>query len=305
MLPVFKVITMKKSLLLLAAIAMLVGCGNKPVKQIQKVDTETITESTTESVIEDYSQEDFIEEEENVRFTVENYTLQDSRSTIEDGEEHPDNMITFSCDIDIPVTDNEALRDSICYWLASQIGSDYDGNPSDVKAMMSHYRDRSLDFEGDEGTEGYDLEYSMKLMEANDRYVTYRYNLFFESAGSPRANQEYTYVTFDSSTGTRFTRQMILVDDDLKQLVMNGLFEQYFSEWRSEDLPDLLFFDPDLPEDYGFFLPQYDEPWIFNDYIYFGYSVHEIADRCTGQPRCGLSYSEMEPYLTEEGKTFF
>lgn len=296
---------MKNTLLLLAALGLLFGCGNKPSKPVQKTDNEPIIENSTESVVEDYSEEDFVEEDENLSFAVETYTIQDSRCTVEDGEEHPENLITFESDIDIPVTENQALYDSICYWLAAQMGSDYDGDPRDVKAMMNHYKDRALNFEGDEGAEGYALAYSMKLLEANDRYVTYCFGMFFESVGSPRATQEDTYVTFDSSTGNRFTRQMILVDDDLKQLVMNGLFEQYFSEWRSEDLPDLLFFDPDLPEDYGFFLPQYDEPWIFNDYIYFGYSVHEIADRCTGQPRCGLSYSEMEPYLTEEGKTFF
>ena len=98
---------------------------------------------------------------------------------------------------------------------------------------------------------------------------------------------------------------MVNVDQDLKQLVMEALFKQYFSDWSDEVLDDLLFFDPELPEDYGFFLPQYTEPYLLNNDLYFYYTQHEIADRCTGQPQCALDYNVVEPYLTEEGRGFF
>ena len=296
---------MKKIILLLAALCLLIGCGNNNPKQDKAADSEKITETTAE--INDESAVDDLKS-----FAVETYKIQSSKTITEDGEENQENLMSFECEVDIPVTDNQALYDSICYWFAQQLGSDYNDDPRDVKALVNHYQDRALeteedeedDEEDDEIAEGFDLSYTMKLIEANDRYVTYCFGVFFESVGSPRADMENTYVTFNSNTGTRFTRQMILVDEDLKQLVMNELFEQFFSDWSSEQLAELLFFDPE-EEEYGFFLPQYDEPWIFNNSIYFGYSVHEIADRCTGQPHCGLPYNVMEPYLTEEGKAFF
>lgn len=292
---------MKKIFLLFAALCFLFSCGNNNPKQNETVDSEKITETTAET-------NDNPAVENPKSFAVETFKVQSSKSITEDDEENQENLMSFECEVDIPVTDNQVLYDSICYWFAQQLGSDYSDDPHDMKTLVTHYKDRALATEEDEDNEiaeGFDLSYTMKLMEANDHYVTYCYGMFFESPGSPRANMENTYVTFNSNTGTRFTRQMILVDENLKQMVMNELFEQFFSDWNSEDLADLLFFDPDEPEEYGFFLPQYDDPWIYNDLIYFGYSVHEIADRCTGQPQCGLPYNVMEPYLTKEGKSFF
>ncbi len=292
---------MKKIFLLFATLCLLFGCGNNNPKQNETVDSEKITETTAET-------NDNPAVENPKSFAVETFKVQSSKSITEDDEENQENLMSFECEVDIPVTDNQVLYDSICYWFAQQLGSDYNDDPRDMKTLVTHYKDRALATEEDEDNEiaeGFDLSYTMKLMEANDHYVTYCYGMFFESPGSPRANMENTYVTFNSATGTRFTRQMILVDENLKQMVMNELFEQFFSDWNSEDLADLLFFDPDEPEEYGFFLPQYDDPWIYNDLIYFGYSAHEIADRCTGQPQCGLPYNVMEPYLTKEGKSFF
>ena len=152
---------------------------------------------------------------------------------------------------------------------------------------------------------GYDISYTIKMEEANERYVTYSFGNFFEATHSPRANFEKTYATFDRNTGRRFTRQMVKTDDNLKQLVMNELLEQYFSEWGSEDLPEILYFDPEEPEESGFWFPQYHDPWIQNDLIYFGYGTKEIAQYCAGQPQCSLPYSTMKPFLTEEGRAFF
>lgn len=269
---------MKKAILFIAILGLIASCGNQPKQN-----------NTAEN--------------QPKPFSVETYNIQGDKliATHDEYEEH----FSFACEIDIPTTDNQALYDSICYWIAGQFGSDYDGDPRNVKTMVNHYKNRALEFEEGDYMEGYALEYTIKMLEANDRYVTYSYSIFFESSGAPRANYETTYITFNSKTGQHFTYQMVRRDENLKQLVMNALFEQFFSDWEDEDLADLLFFDPEDDEDYGFFLPQYDDPWIYNNYIYFGYSEHEIADRCTGQPQCGLPYDVVEPYLTEEGKAFF
>ena len=275
--------TMKKITLLFAAFALLVGCGNhskpndKPVESQQEA------------------------------FTAETYNMHGDQSftTDGDGEDAYEERVSFDCEIDIPVTDNQALRDSICFWFAQNFGSSYDGDPRDVKAMVYFYMDWALEIDEDQEMGGYDLSYTVKMEEANDRYVTYSFGNFFEASHSPRANFEKTYATFDRNTGQRFTRQMVKADENLAQLVMNELLEQYFSDWSEESLPELLYFDPEEPEESGFWLPQYNDPWIYNDLIFFGYGPQEIAQYCAGQPQCGLPYDVVEPYLTEEGKAFF
>ena len=273
--------TMKKLTLLFAAFTLLVGCGN--------------------------NQNNTPAEPQQEAFTVETYNMFGDRlfSTEGEGEDTYEERVSFNCEIDIPVTDNQALRDSICFWFAQNFGSSYDGDPRNVRAMVSFYMDWALETEDGEDSEGFDLEYTVKMEEANDRYVTYSFGNFFEASHSPRANFEKTYATFDRNTGQRFTRQMIKADENLAQLVMNELLNQYFSDWNDEALPELLYFDPEEPEESGFWLPQYSDPWIQNDLIYFGYGPQEIAQYCAGQPQCGLPYDVVEPYLTKEGKAFF
>ena len=98
---------------------------------------------------------------------------------------------------------------------------------------------------------------------------------------------------------------MVKVDENLKQLVMNELLEQYFSEWSEDVLHELLYFSLEFPEESGFWLPQFNEPWIQDGYLYFGYGTQEIAQYCAGQPQCCLPYDTMKPFLTEEGQAFF
>ena len=277
---------MKKLTLLFAAFALLVGCGNQPKPANSP---ENPTEAQQEA------------------FSVETYKIDDSRllGIRGEGEDSYEVRASYQCEIDIPVTDNPTLYDSICDWFAYQFGSAYDGDPRDVKSLVNFYRDWALDLEDGEEIEGFDVAHTVKMEEANERYVTYSFDNFFETNSAPRAFLDKTYVTFDRKTGQRFTRQMLKADENLEQLVMNELLEQYFSDWSEEDLADLLFFDPEDLEERGFFLPEFNDPWILNNLVYFGYGEHEIADHCTGQPHCGLPYSTMKPFLTEEGQAFF
>ena len=273
---------MKKSILILAAFALLVGCGNN--KQNNKP------------------------EHKQDSFTVETYNVQGDRlyGTEGEGEDTYEVRGSFQCEIDIPVTDNQALRDSICQWFASNFGDEYDGDPRDVKAMVNQYKNYILDPGLDEDPVGFDSGYTVKMLEANDRYVTYSFETFYEEYSQPRAAVEVFYRTFDRNTGKAFTYQMIKTDESLEMLVMNALLDQYFKDlYGDDDISDLLFFDPDDLEERGFWLPKYKTPCILYDEVHFNYGEHEIADRCTGRPSCSLPYSVMEPYLTEEGKSFF
>lgn len=273
---------MKKTILLLAAIALLIGCSNN--KQNNKP------------------------EPKQEAFSVETYDVVGDRlfATEGEGEDAYEVRGSFQCEIDIPVTDNQALYDSICSWFAQHFGSDDSEDPRDVKAMVNRVKNDQLDPDNYGELEGFDCGYNVNLLEANDRYVTYSFETFFEAYSSPRAATEIFYRTFDRNTGKAFTSQMINVDESLEMLVMNALLEQYFGDiYGEDDLSDLLFFDPDDLEERGFWLPQVQAPCIVNDELRFNYSEHEIADRCTGRPSCSLPYSVIEKYLTEEGKAFF
>ena len=273
---------MKKTFFLLAALAVLAGCGNQPKP----------TENPT-------SKQDV--------FTVETYQTDDSRLLgIIDNDGKSLEMYGFvACEIDIPVTKNQQLYDSICHWFAQCFGTDYDENPNDVKAMVEYYKSWPFEYDEDIVPEGFDMSYTFKMLEANDRYVTYSFSSFSEVYSYPRANFETTYVTFDRNTGKRFTRQMVNKDESLELLVMNALLEQYFSEWDSEVLADILVFDPDDLEEAGFWLPEFTDPYLLNDNLCFYYWEHDIANRVAGQPYCALPYDVIEPYLTEEGKQYF
>lgn len=276
---------MKRNLLILAAFGLLFGCGNN-------------NPNTTANP-----------EPKQEAFSVETYNVEDSRllGTRKVGENTYEQWGSFTCEIDIPVTDNQVLRDSICNWFAIHFGSSYDKDPRDVKAMVNFYKDRALEPEGDEEEPiGFDCGYTVKMLEANDRYVTYSFDTYYEAYTSPRGASEIFYCTFDRNTGKQFTNQMIKANDTLTELVMNALLEQYFHEiYGDDDISDLLFFDPDDLEERGFWLPQCKAPCILYDDVHFNYGEHDIADRCTGQPHCSLPYSIMEKYLTEEGKAFF
>lgn len=274
---------MKKTLFLLAALAVLAGCGNQP--------------KPTENPA---SKQD--------AFTVETYDVIGDQlfATEGEGENAYEIRGSYQCTVDIPVTDNQALRDSICYWIDQNFGSSYDGDPRDLKAMINFYKNWALDPDGYVEPEGFDISYTVRMLEATDQYVTYSFENFYETSSSPSGYSEKNYRTFDRNTGKHFTRQMVKADETLEELVMSTLLEQYFSDiYPDDDYADLLFFDPDDLEERGFWLPEFTDPFLLYDNLYFYYWEHDIADRVTGQPNCSLPYDVIEPYLTEEGKQYF
>ena len=283
---------MKRNLLFLAALGLFFACGNNTPQQ-NDIITENISESQQETSSKD-------------AFSVETYKIEDSRilGVRGEGEDAYELHAYFACEIDIPVTDNQALYDSICKWFAQTLRTDQNEDIRDVKAMVNHYKDDILGHNNDEDPYGFEKSNDFKMLTANDGYVTYRRYDFYEETFAPRSEQEWVCVTFDSRTGKRFTCQMINKDETLKELVMNTLLEQFFRDWQQDDLTNILNFDPEDLEERGFWLPDTD-PYIFNDSLYFFYWEHDIADRVAGQPNCGLPYNSVEKYLTEEGKAFF
>lgn len=296
---------MKKALIFAAMVGLLMACGTKN-KQNNTViptgkSTETHIETSTEAPDGETSA---IIEEVQPFFTTESFIIEESKPlrNADGGEESYEEVMTFKCDIDLPVTDNQTLYDSICRWVGESFG--YEGDPHNLKAMIEQYKEQALTVFDDEFQEGFEEEYTIKVMEANDQYVTYQRDLFFEATSDPRASFDRQCVTFNRTTGQRFGYPMINKNEELESLVKKALLEQHFSEYSSEELRDVVYFEPFDDEEDGFSLPIRD-PWILHNNVCFNYGLKEVADYCASTPECSLPYSVVEPFLTEEGIKYF
>ena len=304
---------MRKTLLLVVAMGLLMACGTKNNQQDNATRTaETNTESSSgktlsETPVETPSEENpAAVEEVQPFFGVEPFVLQESKPlrNRDGGEESYEEVMAFKCDIDLPVTDSERLYDSICHWICGCVYYNYEGDPGNIKTMMELFKKQLLTVDDDEFQEGFDMEYTIKMLEANDKYVSYQCDLFYEAASDPRASFERRCATFDRSTGQRFGYPMMNKNEELESLVKKALVEQHFSDYDSKEMEDIVFFDPYDDEEDGFSLPIRD-PWILHNSVCFTYGIKEVADYCAGMPECSLPYSIVEPYLTEKGKKYF
>lgn len=206
----------------------------------------------------------------------------------------------FQCEVDAPVTKNQALHDSIVEWMACQLVDVNEVTTRDLEELIKKSKDVFFDLESSEA--GSESSISLKLQEVNDRYVTFCENSYYYMGGAHGMWFGYG-ATFDRISGKRFSYEMFKSLDGLNEVVMEGLANQYFTEDyldESEDLLEFLMIDADEP----FPLP-YTQPWISHDSIHFCYSLYEIAPYFCGEPECAFPYSEMEPFLTEEGKSYF
>lgn len=192
----------------------------------------------------------------------------------------------YNGEIDVPVTKNQALYDSIVEWMASQFVDIDEVDSRDLVELMEMDKESFLDVDQSEAGSSYTTQ--LKLEEVSESYVTYSENTYLYLGGSAHGVPYYCCVTFDRGTGRRFTYEMFATLDGLDEVVKEGIVEQDHFE------------DSDSP----FPLPLTD-PWILNDSVYFSYDPYEISPFSFGTIKCVIPYSALEPFLTEEGKSFF
>lgn len=218
-------------------------------------------------------------------------------------EELVENMALYSAEVDAPVTDNEALRNSITNWISSLLNEDYNGDSQDVKAMVEF--DKKAFFETDEDEMDLyqsSVAHDIKMVENNNRFVTYHGENWLYMGGA----HGITYVegaTFSKATGNCFSFKMFKNPAQIRAMIMTTLQKQYFEpllEGTDMTFEDAVF--TEITE--AFPLPE-TNPWIRNDSIFFIYQDDEIAAHAFGLPVCGIPYETMKDQLTEEGMTFF
>ncbi len=214
---------------------------------------------------------------------VETYTLIDSIYVESD---FGDDYSYYTMNIDLPVTKNKALHDSIMHWMILDDTEDY-------KAYFQDNKDHFFAEEGQEPRSQFEGNYS--LSEQTDLYVTY-ISEGYAYTGGAHPLPWYFGTSFNKADGSRVGYDMFENPEQLVELVSENIRKQYFEKYNTEE--EEYFFDPDEP----FQLPT-NEPWIETDSVVFCYAPFEIAPYAAGMPLCKISKTDLLPYLSEKGKS--
>lgn len=262
---------MKKYLFLFAAFALTFAGCNRSEKDVNAFDVNTLT-------IED-----------SVQFPAEMLE-----------EWMQDDMAHYRTVVDVPETENEALRDNIINWISTLLSENYDGDSQDVKAMVDFDRNEFLGLET--GSPNSYFQQTVKMVEDNDRYVSYCCDGWIYMGGAHGTSFKEG-ATFNKANGERFTYKMFKNSDLLTELIKSALKKQYFEPLLEGN--DVTFEQAVYSEVAESFPLSEAEPWIQNDSVVFNYADYEIAAHVFGLPECSIPYEKLKDDLTDEGKAFF
>ena len=212
---------------------------------------------------------------------------------------------TVKIEADFPESGNFFVINNIREWMSEQMGGTYDGSVENGAKMFEHYKNAVLkDFQQHiipdmppiKGMGCYKDVKINKLCET-DRYVTYQYTQEGFSGG---AHGWYILQgqTFRKSDGRRIDYDIFREEskDELANLVMDNIYEQYFDSDRDQFENGLLIENSDY-----FPLPE-SAPIFREDGVEFIYQQYEISPYAVGLPACVISYDLIEPFLTQAGR---
>ena len=216
---------------------------------------------------------------------TETYTFSDSIFLENDfGEAYS----RYTMNIDLPVTDNDSLRQNILYWM---LGSENEDYQTYFKADM----ERFFTEEGNEPNATFEGNYT--LSEQTDLYVTYVSEGFVFTGGA-HPQPWYYGVSFEKEDGSMLGYNMFDDPEQLIALVSENIKKQYFEPFNTEE--EEYHFEPD-----DLFQLPTNQPWIETDSVVFCYGPFEIAPYAAGMPLCKIAIGDLKPFLSEKGKTLF
>ena len=203
--------------------------------------------------------------------------------------EYAEGYSKYQAEIELPVTENKALLDSILAWM-------FDASDKTPTEFVKAEKERFFAEEGNEPLAA--LESNYLLVEQTDRYVTYLAEGSLYTGGA-HPLPWYTGTTFSKKDGSRMGYNMFDQPEQLVEMVAEAIRSQYFGVLDSEEEEEYLL------EPVEFFHLPYAEPWVENDSVVFCYGSYEIAPFSAGLPYCTLSKTQLKPYLNEKGKSLF
>ena len=214
---------------------------------------------------------------------VKNYTLNDS---VYFENEYSEGYSHFNVSLDLPVTKNKTLYQSIIHWMLTDETEDHEAY------LMSQ---RDIFFEEDGSEPGSVLEENYTLTEQTDKYVTY-INEGSMYTGGAHAMPWYNGTTFSKIDGSIVGYDLFKDPEQLLYIIAENIEKQYFAKYEEEE--DLMFEYDEIN-----ILPD-NEPWIETDCVVFCYQPNEIAPFAAGMPLCKIALTDLEPYLSDKGKSF-
>lgn len=213
---------------------------------------------------------------------VETYTLCDSLY-IE--SEYSEGYSYFNVSMDLPVTRNKTLKKSILHWMLSDSTTDHVG-------YLESMKEGFYEEDGSEPRSIYEENYT--LSEQTEKYVTYTTEGYLYTGGAHEMPW-YNGTTFSKLDGSIVGYDLFEEPEQLIGLIAQNIAKQYFGKYEKEGF----IFDYDeitaLP---------FNEPWIETDSVVFCFQPYEIASYASGMPLCKIALTDLEPYLSEKGKTF-
>ena len=208
---------------------------------------------------------------------TESYVVSDSVYLENDYE---DGYSRYTVNIDLPVTDNDTLRQNIMYWMLDDWTEDY----------QSYFETSKTRFFEEEGSEpNAEFEGNYTLANQTDYYVTYISEGYIY-AGGAHSLPWYYGTTFSKQDGSVMGYDLFEDPEQLIDLVTENLN----LEWLDNN-EDYLGFG-------GTFGLPTNQPWIETDSVVFCYGPYEIAPYSEGMPLCKIAIDDLKPYLSERGK---
>lgn len=215
-----------------------------------------------------------------------------------DSLEQNDVEITYTVSLEVPVSGNPVLVDSVKKWIHGMLGRSYEGEVNFDEEMLKHYATeyfQQCDEEGlFDGLGAYqELTISMAADSAN--FLTYEVSAY-DYTGGAHGMPCYYGVTFDKETGA-MAGWDIFADTTQLAPILKECIADYFDEVADGFSEDCLF--DGVYDDFP--LP-YCEPWLTPNGVKFVYSAYEIAPFAAGMPECTVPYKKVEKFLSEKTK---
>ena len=216
-----------------------------------------------------------------------------------DSLEQNDVNISYTLNLDVPVSGNPVLVDSIKTWMHHLLGKSYEGEVNFDDEMLNHYAQeyfQDCDEEGMFDGFGAYLELNVTMATDSADFVSYQVS-GYDYTGGAHGMPFFYGVTFDKEDGSRLGWDIFADTTQLAPIVKQHI-ASYFDETDPESALEECLFDgvyDDFP------LP-YSDPWLEADGVRFVYSAYEIAPFVAGMPECTIPYKKVEKYLSDKAK---
>lgn len=214
-----------------------------------------------------------------------------------DSLEENDVNIRYTLNLDIPVSGNPVLVDSVKEWMHSLLGKTYEDEPTFDDDMLRHYAAEYFQYCDEEGLFnglGAYLEKAATVVADSANFLSYEVDGYDYTGGAHGMPFSYG-VTFNKEDGSQLGWDIFADTTKLAPIVKDALYS-YFGHVEM-NLEECLF---DGVAD-NFPLP-YIAPWLVPEGVKFIYSAYEIAPYAAGMPVCVVPFKKVEKYLSDKAK---